>query len=137
MAHLLGRLREVQGVRGCTSEHVTVEVTHQLDLALCLSAPDGDDRRTELLAAVVESKPAGEQPVAVGVLDSITGLGTAGSQRAGHDLAPDIEVVVGVGDDLWFACRPRRGVYPRYVPVVDRKETVGVLRTEVLLCGER
>ena len=47
------------------------EVAHQHDLARGVAGRRRDDRRADAGGRVVEPEPAGEQPVAVGVLENV------------------------------------------------------------------
>ena len=55
------------------AEHLGAEVGQQHRLARREAARDRDDGRADPLGAGVEAEPAGEQPVAVGVVDDHAG----------------------------------------------------------------
>ena len=64
-------LGQVQGIGGGGQEHGRAEVLHDDDLALGVAAGDRDDRGAEAFGAVVRAEAAGEQAVAVGVVDHV------------------------------------------------------------------
>src|SRR3989304_10246566 len=59
-----------------------------------------------------------------------------GGQGAGHDLAPDLEVVLRVADDGGFAPRARGGMEAAHLGEGDREEAEGVVLAEVGLHRE-
>ena len=77
---------------------------------LVLPAGHRDHGRAELLAAVVQAEAAGEEPVAVRHLQDVVGRSPAASQRAGHSLRPDVDVLLRVADHGRLAGRAGRGV---------------------------
>ena len=80
-------------------DHAGLEVADQLDLARGHAAGDRDDRAAELLRAVVRAQPAGEQAVAVGVVQLVARPPAGRADRAGHDRGPGVDVALGVADD--------------------------------------
>ncbi len=52
----------------------------------------GTTASSQALAAVVEAEAAGEQAVAVGVVQGHPGLGAGRRERARHDAREDVEV---------------------------------------------
>ena len=80
-AELVGRhsalakgLRERQRVARRARYYVRPEILDQHQLALGEAARDGNDRQTQPLAAVMKPEPAGEEPVAVRVVQEHPGL---------------------------------------------------------------
>ena len=53
---------------------------------------DGQHGAAQALGAEVQAEPAGEQPVAVGVLQHVAGFDAAGGQRACDEVAPRVDV---------------------------------------------
>ncbi len=66
----------------CSGEAGDAEVAHQRELAVGVAAGDRQHGPTEPLAAVVQAETAGEQPVAVGVLQHVAGLESAATACA-------------------------------------------------------
>ena len=96
LAQALGDVERV-GRRG--AEDLAAEIAQQQRLAGGDAAGYRDRQRAEPLGALVEAEPAGEQPVAVGVVDDHPRADAGHVQAVGHDLGPDVEVVLCVGDD--------------------------------------
>ncbi len=93
-------LDQVQEVARRAADGRDAEILHDHDLPVGVAAGDGDDGRAERLGAVMRAQPAGEQPVAVGVLDDVAaGAGrrrrSCGPSRSSRRRRPP-------------ACRPRR-----------------------------
>ena len=94
---LLGPLGEVQEVAGGAADGGHREVLEHHDLPLGVSAGDGDDGGAQRLRAVVGPQAAGEEAVAVGVLDHVAPVQAAGREGPHHHLGPDVQVTLGVG----------------------------------------
>ena len=100
-ARLAQRLGDVQRVgRRRSTAPGACRSRSSVRLARGDAAGDRDDRRAEPLGALVEAEPAGEQPVAVGVVDDHARPHAGHRHAARHHLGPDVEVVA--------ACRRRR-----------------------------
>ena len=101
--HFAGDVVDVErkGRRG--GEHGASEVLQEHDLLLCVAAGDRDDRGAHALGPVVRAQPAGEQPVAVGVLNHVLVRDAGAGEGPGHDLGPEVDVVPVIGDDRGLA----------------------------------
>ena len=135
-AQLPHRLGHVQRVRRRAGEHGRAEVLEDHDLALGVAARDRDDRRAEPLGAVVHAEPAGEQAVAVGVVDDVAAPDAGARQRAGADLGPGVDVAQRVADDGHLAGRARGGVDAHDVGQRHGEEAERVVVAQVLLRRE-
>ena len=114
-----------------------LEDAHELDLPLAAAGADGDDKGTELLRAVVQAEPAGEQPVAHHVLEHIPSTQPHHVETARHQLGPARDVARGVEDRGGQAGGAGR-VMQAYHPILrHRQETEGVAVAQVLLAGQR
>ncbi len=92
-------------------------------------APEG-------FSAVMSAQAAGEQAVAVGVLDNVTLVQTARGEAAQHGIGPVVEVLLGVGDDNGFAGGAAGGVQPHDFGERAGKEAKGISRAEVVFLGK-
>ena len=109
-AQLRRLVNQVQEIAGRAADGRDTEILHHHQLALGVAAGDRDDRRAQRLGAVMRPQPAGEQAVAVGVLDDVPLMQPAGGEAAQHDVGPDLDVLLRVGDDDGFAGRAAGGV---------------------------
>ena len=108
-----GRLvNEVQEITGRAADGGDIEILEDHDLALGVAAGNGNDRGAQRLRAVMRAQPAGEKAVAIGILNDVPAMQTAGRETAAHDVGPDINVLLGVGDDDGLAGGAGRGVQP-------------------------
>ena len=80
--HLVG---DGQHVGGGDGDDVGLEVDDEPDLAFGHAAGDGYDGAAEVFGAGVYAEAAGEQAVAVGVVQQLAGAGAGGAQASGHD----------------------------------------------------
>ncbi len=94
------------------------------------------DRAAQPLRAVVGAQPAGEQAVAVGVVQDVTGPAARGPDAARHDRGPHVEVVAGVADHGGLAGRAGGGVDPDHLFPGDGEHPERVVVTKVGLGGE-
>ncbi len=114
-----------------------LEVEDQLHLPLGHPAADRHDGAAEPLGAVVGAEPAGEQPVAVGDVADVARTTAGRPDRAGHHLAPGVDVLPGVADDGRLARRTARGVHPHHLLARHREHPERVVGAQVGLRGER
>src|SRR3569833_719031 len=83
------------------------------------------------------TESAGEQAVAVGDVDFVTGAAASGLNRTRNQVGPIGDVVRGIADDCWFSGGPAGGVQSRNAILRNRKQPVGIVVAEVLLFQER
>ena len=95
-SHLPDGLAQVGGVGGRTAQKRGTQVLHHQDLALSVAAGHGNDHRPDAVRTLIRAKSAGEQAQAIGDLHDVILSGAGGGQRAGHHLAPNVDVVAGV-----------------------------------------
>ena len=81
-AHFRRLVDEVEEITRGAADRGDLEVLHHHDLPLGVAAGDGNDRRAQRLRAVMRAQPAGEQAVAVGVLDDVPAMQPAGGETA-------------------------------------------------------
>ena len=131
------RFSEVEGIRRRAAEGRDAEVAHELELAVGVAARDRQDGGAEPLAAVVQAEAAGEQAVAVGVLQHVAGLHAAGRQGAGDEVGPEGDVAGRVADRGRVAGRARRGVHAYQSVAGHGEHAERVVVAQVDLGGER
>jgi hypothetical protein len=85
----------------------------------------------------VEAHATGEQAVAVGVLDQITGGNAAGGQRASNEIRPHLYVVTGVADGRWIAGGAARRMYTNDLFTRHSEHAKRIVIPQVELCCER
>ena len=86
------------------------EIGDELDLPLGEATARRDDGAAEGFGAVVEAEAAGEEPVAICVVELVARPAAGGTDRAGHDPRPDGEIAFAVADDRRPAGRAARGM---------------------------
>ena len=118
-------------------DDVGPEVADQGDLTLGHTAGHGHDGAAELLRAVVRAEAAGEQPVAVGVVQQVSRTPAGGSDGARHHRRPHVEVVPGVTDDGRATGRARGRVHPGDLVARHGEHAEGVVLAQVGLGRER
>ena len=106
-------------------------------MTLGAAARHRNDGAAEALGAVMRSKPAGEQPVTVGIVDDIAGHGAGAGERTRHQVRPAVEVALGIADDGRLARRSRRGMDPDNLVARHRKHTERIIISQVRLERER
>ena len=110
-AAVAGRLGQVERVRRRARDRRDAEVAHELELAVGVAAGDRQHGGAEPFAAVVQAEAAGEQAVAVGVLQHVARLHAAGRQGARDQIGPQVDVGGDVADRRRITGRARRGVH--------------------------
>ncbi len=113
------------------------EIGHQGHLTLGAATGHGHDGAAEPLGAVVEAEPAGEQAVAVGVVDDVAGARAGAGERPRHQAGPQVEIAARVADDRRLAGGAGRGVEAQHVLLRHREQAKGIVVTQVGLSGER
>jgi hypothetical protein len=133
---LPGAVDEVEEVGRRAADGGHAEILHHHDLPVGVAARDGNDGGAEAFRAVVGAEAAGEQAIAVGVLDDVARVQAAGGEAAHHDLGPHRHVVLGVGHDDGLAGGAAGGVHAHDVPQRGGEEPEGVGVAQVGLGGE-
>ena len=134
--HLLPLFSQVQGVGGGAADRRRAEVLEDHDLPFRVAAGHGNDARPQLLGPVVGPEAAGEQAVAVGVVEHIVLREPRGHEAAGHQLRPGIDVPLGVSHHGRPARRPGGGVQTDDAAHRNGEQAEGVVVPEVLLRGK-
>ena len=99
-------LREHERVARRARDHLGPEVLDERELALGHPARDGDDRQTERLAAGVQPEPAGEEAVAVRVVQRHPRLGAGHRERARIDAPEEVDVRLVYATTVGFPVVP-------------------------------
>ena len=134
--HLPRALEDVHEVARGAADDAHVEVLEHHDLPVRVPARDRDHRGAERLAAVVGAEPAGEEAVAVGVLDHVVRTDAAGREAPDHDARPDVDVLLRVRHHDRLAGRAARGVQAHDLRERAREEAERVRVAQVRLLGE-
>ena len=106
-------------------------------LARGLPARHGNHGGADPLAALVEAEPAGEQAVAVGVVDQHPRPDAGHRHRARHQLGPGLEVRARVADDGGLAVAAARGLDAHDLLARNREQPERIVLAQVALVGER
>ena len=91
-------------------DDVGLEIVDQLHLPLGHAAGDRNHGAAQPLRAVMHAKPAGEEAIAIRIVDDHAGAAARGADRARHDFGPDIDIGPGVSDHDRLAGGAGRGV---------------------------
>ncbi len=136
-AHIFCRLRDVQRVGRSAGEHGRAEILHDHHLAFGVAAGDRDDRGTQSFSTVVHPESAGEQTVAIGIVDDILPARAGGGQRTGHELGPGLNVAGGVAHHGGLAGGAGGGMDARNEVHGHGEHAIGVVVPQVALVGKR
>ena len=113
------------------------EVHDQLDLALGHPARDRNGDAAEFLGAVMDAEAAGEQTVAVGIVDLHPRPAAARHDAARTDIGPGADIELGVADDRRLAGRARRGMNAHHLVHRHREHPIGIVRAQIVLRRQR
>ena len=130
-------LGDDERVRRGGDEHLSAEVAEQHRLSGGLAARHGDDGGADALAALVEAEAAGEQAVAVGVVDEHPGADAGHRHRARHELGPRLEVGARVADYGRLAVAAARGLDAHDLLARNGEQPERIVLAQVVLLGER
>ena len=89
------------------------------------------------LGAVVEAEPAGEQPVAVGILHQHAGPAAGGAHAARDDVGPGLDVAPAVADHRRLSGRAGRGVDAQQLLARHRHHPERIILAQLALGRER
>src|ERR1022692_3156683 len=99
---------DVKHVRRRNHDDVGTQITDQLHLLLRLAARHRNYRAAETLRSVVRSQSTGEQSVAVGHLNDISGTSSGTPNGARNETCPRVDIAARVPDDGRFSGRAAR-----------------------------
>ncbi len=127
-AHCAGDLGDVERIRRGRAQHIGREVAQQHHLPLGAAPGNRHHGASQPLGAVMGAEPAGEQPVAVGVVHDVSRHHAGARERTRHQLAPAVEVAAGVADDGRLAGGAGGGVQTQQLPAGhgEHAEWIGV-----------
>ena len=134
---LLQRLGDVQRERGRGAQAGGPQIVQQQEVARGVAGGDGDDAQADALGAVVKAETAGEEAVAVPVVQRVARAGAGGEQHARHHLAPHVEIAGRVADEGRLALGAGRRVDARQLGARDGEEPEGIVLAQVALARER
>ena len=112
------------------------ELADELDLALAEAARHRHHGAAQPLGAVMRAEAAGEQAVAVGIVDDVARPRAAGVERARHQVGPGVDVARRVADHGRPAGRAARGMDAHALFARDGQHAVGIGVAQVGLGGE-
>ena len=127
---------QVEEIAGRAADGRDAEILHHHQLALGVAAGNRDDRRAQRLGAVMRAQSAGEQAVAVGVLDDVALVQPAGGEAAQHDVRPDLHILLRVGHHDGLAGGAAGGVQPHDLLHRAGEQAEGIGVAQVGLHGE-
>ena len=85
----------------------------------------------------MQPKPAGEEAIAVRVVQHVAGFDPGAAQTASDAVSPHLEIVGGIADDGRLARGPRAGMHPSELVTRDSEEAEGVVLTQIGLAQKR
>ena len=118
-------------------DDVGPEIVDELHLPLGHAAGDRHHGAAELLGAVVYAEPAGEEAIAIGIVDDHAGAAAGRADRARHHLRPGVDIGLRVADDDRLARRAGGGVYAHQLLARHGEHVEGIVVAKVRLHGER
>lgn len=127
---------DVQRIGRRAAQHLRSEVLQEHHLARGVAPRHRHDRAAQPLGPVVQPQPAGEQPVAIGVMYHIVWPHAARRQRPGAALGPGADVALGVAHHGRLAPRARRGMEPHHPAERLGKQAEGIVVAQVAFAGE-
>jgi hypothetical protein len=130
-------VQDRQHVARCHRDDVGPEVVDQLHLPLGHAAGDRHHRATEPFRAVMHAKSAGEQAIAIGVVDDHAGAAAGGADRARHHRRPRLDIGPGISDHDRLAGGAGRCMDPDQLFARHREHVERVIVAQVGLHGER
>ncbi len=113
------------------------EIVDQLHLPLGHAAGNRHHRAAELFGAVMHTEPAGEQAIAVGIVNDHPRAAAGGADRARHHVRPDVDIPLRVADHDRLAGRARGRVDADQFFARHREHAKGIIVAEVGLHRER
>src|SRR5574343_1369809 len=114
-----------------------LEIHDLLDLLLGLATGHRHGTGAETLDAIVSTQAAGEHAVAVGDMNHVAGPATCGADRAGNDVGPVVDILLGVADNHRLASRSRRGVQAGQLGTRHGEQAEGVVVAQIQLGHKR
>ena len=118
-------------------DDVGPEVVDELHLPLGHAAGDRHHGAAEPLGAVMRAKAAGEQAIAIGIVDDHAGAAAGGADRARHHVRPDVDIGSGVADHDRLAGRAGGGVDAHQFFARHGEHVEGIVVAQIRLHGER
>ena len=129
------RLAEPDRVRRRAGQDLRPKVRDQRHLPRRHPAGDRNHRRAELDRALVDSEPAGEQSVPVGVVHDRAWPGAGRGQRPRAHPGPERDVGARVRDQRRPAAGPARSVHGDDLVARDREQPERVVLPQILLAS--
>src|SRR5574343_1265516 len=136
-AQALELLGDDQRVGRRDHDDFRLEVHDLLDLLFGLAAGHRHGAGPQAFDAVVGAEAAGEHAIAVGDMDHVASAATGRTDRAGNNVGPVVDIVLGVADDDRFAGRAAGGVQAGQLIARHGEQTERVVVTQVGLGHER
>ena len=96
-------LKDVEHIGRRDHDPLWLKICDEAHLLFGLPATHGNHCRPKPLDPVMRAKTTGEKAVAIGVVHCVATLEARSAQRAGDDVCPDIDIVLGINYDRGFA----------------------------------
>ena len=133
LAHLTQAFAQDERVGRQNVGHCGVEVPDQLDLAQGVAGAGGNGHAAEALRAGMDAESAGEEAVAGHILKDIILAHAHHVQAAGHEVGPDIQIILGVGDSHGRARGAARAVQAHQLVAGNDDQSERILGAEIVL----
>ena len=118
-------------------DDIRLEIVDQLHLPLGHAAGDRNHRAAELFGAVMHAESAGEQAIAIGIVNDHSRAAAGGADRARHHVRPDIDIALRVTHHDRLARGARGRVDPDQFFARHREHVEGIVVPKVSLHRER
>ena len=126
-----------QAVRWGDSDPLGPEILNQPHLALGHAAGDWRAGEAEIIGPQMYAEAAGEEAIAIGVMQHVAGAEAGGAKGPRDDLTPHIQIALGVTDDGGLTRGAGGGVNARHLLPRHGEHAERVIVPEVLLHRER
>ena len=130
-------IKNCKHIAWCDQDDVGTEIVDQPHLPLGHAARHRHHSAAEPLGAVVQTKPAGKQPVAVASSAPACRAAAARTHRAGHDAGPRVESRAAVADHGRLAGGAGRGMDAADLVARHREHPERIILAQVVFGGER
>ena len=132
--HFVGN---VEYVGRCHHDDVRLKIVDQLNLLLRLPSGHRDDGTAQAFGSVVSSQTSREQAVTVGNVDFVAAGTSTGTNAAGNDVSPGVDIALGVTDHGGLSGSAAGGMNANDFIHWGGEHAKWVIVSEIGLVGER